>query len=285
MEISPDITVNRAHIQGSPFDVVSMRLFATPLRIINGLKHPWGLAVDPIGLIFVTESKGKQISVITPEGERSRITGEKQLFIRQFEQPVSIALDTNSNLLVTDVSYSNVQLYTSKGMLVKSVGSVGSKQLQFTYPVGIKRNASNGKIYVTEWEANHRVQILNPDLSYHGKFGTKGSGKGQFESPSDVAFDRKGNAYVVDSDNHRIEVFTADGRYLREFGRRGTKEGRLYLPSSICIDKDDMVYVTEIENNRVSIFSKEGHFVKSFGSHGNQPGHHSQQSTHPRQSF
>ena len=267
------ITVNRAHIQGSPFDVVSMRLLATPLRTIIGLKHPWGIAVDPtLGLLFVAESKGKQISVITPAGERIGITGEKQLFKRQFEQPIGIALDGDSNLMVTDVSHSNVQLCTSKGKLLKSVGNVGSKRLQFTYPVGIKRNASNGKIYVTEWETNHRVQILNPDLSYHKKFGTKGSEKGQFASPSDVAFDQKGNVYIVDSDNHRIEVFTADGRYLREFGRRGTKEGRLYLPSSICIDSDDMVYVSEVENHRVSIFSKEGHFVKSFGSHGNWPG-------------
>lgn len=266
------ITVNRAHVQGSPFDVVALRPFATPLRMITGLKHPWGIAVDPVGSLFVAESKGKQIAVVTPGEERSRITGGKQLFKREFEQPVGIALDTDCNLMVTDVSYSNVQLYTSKGTLLKSVGNVGAKELQFTYPVGIKRNASNGKIYVTECETNHRVQILNPDLSYHKKFGTKGSGKGQFASPSDVAFDREGNVYVVDSDNHRIEVFTADGRYLREFGRRGTKEGRLCLPSSICIDSDDMVYVTEVENHRVSIFSKEGHFVKSFGSRGNQPG-------------
>ena len=269
------ITVDSAHIQGSPFNVrvrMAMRLFGTPLRIITGLNRPWGVAIDQTGQLFVAESKGKQISVITPGGERVRITGEKRLFGRQFEQPGGIALDGDGNLLVTDISYSNVQLCTSGGKLLGSVGNMGSKQLQFTYPVGIKFNASNQKIYVTEWESNHRVQILNPNLSYHKKFGTKGSGRGEFVSPSDVAFDQKGDVYVVDSDNHRIEVFTADGKYLREFGRPGTKEGRLRLPSSICIDSDDRVYVTETENHRVSIFSSEGQFLRSFGSRGNQPG-------------
>ncbi len=66
----------------------------------------------------------------------------------------------------------------------------------------------------------HCVHIFNSDLTFSSKFGSKGSGNGQFNSPYDVASDRSGCVYVVDCYNHRVQVFTPDGGYLRQFGKR-----------------------------------------------------------------
>ena len=43
---------------------------------------------------------------------------------------------------------------------------------------------------------NHRVQILNPDQTAHGMFGSEGSDKGQFNETRGIAFDSTGNVYV-----------------------------------------------------------------------------------------
>ncbi len=69
---------------------------------------------------------------------------------------------------------------------------------------------------------NHRVRVLNSDLTFSSLFGKKGSGKGQFHEPYDIACDSTGNVYVcvADNGNHRIQDFTAEGKFLRMFGRQ-----------------------------------------------------------------
>ncbi|CAI8051215.1 E3 ubiquitin-protein ligase TRIM71, partial [Geodia barretti] len=47
-------------------------------------------------------------------------------------------------------------------------------------------------VYVAERD-NHRIQVLNSDLTYSSSFGRKGSNNGEFNWPYDVATDRDGN--------------------------------------------------------------------------------------------
>jgi len=44
------------------------------------------------------------------------------------------------------------------------------------------------------------------------KFGSKGSGNGQFRNPWFVFNDKQGNIYVSDSNNHRIQIFDGNGQ-------------------------------------------------------------------------
>ena len=109
---------------------------------------------------------------------------------------------------------------------------------------------------------NHRVQVLNSDLGFIRMFGTFGNGKGQFNLPSDVAFDGSGTVYVTDSGNHRIQVFKADGKFLRMF--RGHDAGEAF-PFDVAVDGRGFVYISERWNHCVSVFTCEGRFVTSFG--------------------
>ena len=44
---------------------------------------------------------------------------------------------------------------------------------------------------------NHRVRVLNSDLTFSSSFGKQGSGKGQFSNPWGIACDKTGKVYVV----------------------------------------------------------------------------------------
>ena len=69
------------------------------------------------------------------------------------------------------------------------------KERKFDLPTGIAIHPISKRVYVSE-SANHKVQILNPDLSPHSMFGCLGSSEGQFYQPKGLAFDSAENVYV-----------------------------------------------------------------------------------------
>jgi hypothetical protein len=54
---------------------------------------------------------------------------------------------------------------------------------------------------------NNRVQKFNNHGIFITKWGSPGSGDGQFQFPSHVAVDRSGHVYVTDSGSHTVQVF------------------------------------------------------------------------------
>ena len=124
-------------------------------------------------------------------------------------------------------------------------------------------------MYVVD-KSNHRVQVLNSDLTFSSTFGKKGSGKGQFSYPRGIACDSTGSVYVADTHNNRIKVFTAEGKFLRMFSGCYSKE--LCLPYSVAVDTSGMVYFSENGTQCIFVVTSEGQFVESFGGVGKGPG-------------
>ena len=265
------IKVEGDHFNGSPFSVTVVKKLGTPIKTISGVKYPWGVTVNQKSEVIVSEGRGHCVSLFSPAGEKLRSFGSKGSERGQFDSPRGMAVDDDGNILVADECNQRIQKFTSDGRFITAVGKRGNKPLEFSHPVGIVVHPHNKKVYVTEHN-NHRVQILNPDLTFSNTFGSRGGDNGQFKNPWDVAFDSAGNVFVADTYNHRIQVFTAEGEYLRKFGKNGSGSGELSTPSSIVIDSDNVVYVAEYSNHRVSVFTCEGKFLTSFGSRGSSPG-------------
>jgi RHS repeat-associated protein len=107
-------------------------------------------------------------------------------------------------------------------------------------------------------------------FSYSSSFGEAGGAAGQFNHPSDVAIDGKGNLWVVDTANNRIEQFTEGGGSPKAFGSLGSTGGKLSSPSGIAIDPSGNIWVTDTGNTRVEEFSESGAFLATFGSNVNK---------------
>ena len=269
------IKIDSQHIKDSPFSVVaisSVLKLDTPVKSLDGLEEPEGVAITPSGMVIVTEWKAHRVSILHPNGAGDRLLsfGTRGSGLGQFIHPAGVAVNDAGNILVTDWGNHRIHKFTAAGQFLTTVGSKGSGLLQFCFPYGIAVSAKNNAVYVTD--NNHRVQILTSDLTFTSTFGRRGKGTGQFISPHGIACDSTGNVYVADHFTHRIQVFTAEGKFLREFGVRGKACGTLNEPSGIAIDTNDMVYITEFDNHRVSVFTCKGEFVTSFGSCGGKFG-------------
>jgi DNA-binding beta-propeller fold protein YncE len=104
------------------------------------------------------------------------------------------------------------------------------------------------------------------------RFGSFGSGPGQFKQPCGIALDRKGRLFVVDRLNHRVQVFSdTSGQFLFQFGSQGTDSGRFSSPTGIAyVSKDttlgltqDLVYISDTRNNQVQVFDSLGNYLKT----------------------
>ena len=264
------IKVEGIPIRGSPFTVAARLEIGSPIKTIDGLNQPWGVAVNQRGEIIVAENSVHCISIFSPSGEKIRTFGSKGSAQGEFNEPRGVAIDGDGNIVVADGGNHRIQKLTADGDFLTAVDHK-YMHLDFRYPTGVTVNHRNSKVYISD-QNNHRIHVLNADLTLSSSFGSHGRGDGQFEFPCDVALDSIGNVYVTDSGSHRIQVFTAEGKFLRKFGKKGSGDGELSDPTSVSIDSDDIVYVTECNNNRVSMFTSEGQFLRSFGTKGEGPG-------------
>ena len=263
------LRIKDQHIPGSPFPLSVIT--TTPTNIISDIQGPSGLAVDDDGNLIVVERVRGQVSIINHKGMSRKSFGSQGSYPEKCNWPCGVALSTKGDILVCNQSNHCINIFSPDGNSVKCLGSKGNGPLQFYNPIGIVVHPHSKKIYIIDYY-NHRVQILNENLTYHLTFGSGGSENGQFNSPRDISIDSAGNVYVADSDNHRIQVFTANGEYIRQFGKEGSGEGELNEPKGITIDSNDILYVSDSSNNRISIFTSGGQFLRSFGSLGEKPG-------------
>ena len=100
--------------------------------------------------------------------------------------------------------------------------------------------------------------------------GGKGTGNGQFNSPTGIAVDPNGNVLVADTGNGRIEKFSATGTFLSILGTKGGGQGQFRAPNGIAVDGTGNIYVADAANHRVQKLASDGKFVAEWN--GPEPG-------------
>jgi DNA-binding beta-propeller fold protein YncE len=89
---------------------------------------------------------------------------------------------------------------------------------------------------------------------YLGKWGSSGTGNGQFDTPTGVATDPGGNVYVSDESLMRVQKFTGSGTYICEWGLYGNGNGEFRGPAAMAADAAGNVYVADSNNHRIQMF-------------------------------
>ena len=266
------IRLGGVNIPGSPstLHIPSPEMRGKPVNIISELNRPCGVVITKNEDIVVAECGANRITILNKEGKKVKSFGTKGRKEGQFTVPRGVAISHDGRILVTDNH--RLQKLTFEGDCVKSVGRSwpGNGPLQFSYPRSITVHPTTGQIFIAD-TFNHRIQVLNKDLTYSHSFGKRGSSPEQFNEPYDVTFDNEGCLYVSDCENHCIKKFTSTGQYISTFSSEGSNPGQISYPTSIIID-NNLLYVSELVNNRISIFDTNGCFIHCFGKGGSGEG-------------
>ena len=110
-------------------------------------------------------------------------------------------------------------------VLWESVGrGKGDGQLNDPGAVAVDPKTSN--VYVADGTEHYSIPYtiyhynyikkFTADGNFITKWGSSGTGDGQFDNVVSVAVDLQGSVYVVDLDNHRIQKFDSNGNFITE---------------------------------------------------------------------
>ena len=207
---------------------------------------PWGVAVDAGGVVYVADSGNSTIRKITPVGAVTTFAGDapKSGFVdgngaaARFESPLGVAVDSSGVAYVADCYNSTIRTITPSGAVTTLAGSpdhygfadgTGSAA-RFSCPIGIAVDGL-GAVYVTDID-NHTIRKIAPGgtvTTLAGTAGTTGSADGTgpaaqfgFSSPTGIAVDDVGTAYVADNGKSTIRRISREGVVTTLAGSAGS---------------------------------------------------------------
>lgn len=183
--------------------------------------QPVGVVLDAEGHVYVTEHEnhrvqkfrvtrtaaGWDVQTVTTWGSGGSGPG-------QFNTPYGIAIDPAGNLWVADGYNSRVQKFTPRGELLGQIVVRGANEPHLVN-TWVTFDAA-GALYVGITSdpftggdpANQRIEKFSPAGVSLGRWGSNGTGPGQFRLPFGIVIHSATNrAYVTDYDNYRVQVF------------------------------------------------------------------------------
>jgi DNA-binding beta-propeller fold protein YncE len=170
-----------------------------------------------------------------------------------------------------------IELYKGDSLaLTIKTSAQDDGEYQWTVPVSLA-DGSDYSILITSVEkpavsGRSASFTITHWYEFMTKWGSGGSGNGQFNSPWGIAVDNSGNVYVVDTGNNRVQKFTSSGAYVTKWGSLGTGNGQFHEPYGIAVDSSGYVYVADRENNRIQKFTSSGGYIHQWGTAGSGDG-------------
>jgi sugar lactone lactonase YvrE len=247
--------------------------------------NPAGIAVTPVGVLYVADTYNNCIRQVTTAGMVSTVAGNQGLggsfengLATQaiFNLPGGVAIDAAGNIYVSDTGNNVIRKITPDGMVTLLAGS-GRKgdadgqggAASFNSPLDLIADPS-GNLYVAD-SGNDKIRKITPSglVSTYAGNGTAGADNGKavsasFNIPASIAFDASGNLFVADEGNNLIRKITKAGVVSTLAGgaaglANGTGTAASFnQPHGIAVDKDDNVYVADMGNGLIrKIVAKE----------------------------
>jgi sugar lactone lactonase YvrE len=258
------------------------------------LNEPYGVAIDAAGNLFFADRLNRrvrrvdartgQIATVAGNGSASYSGDGGPAHQAGLVEPNGVALGADGRtLLIADVAGHRVR----KVDLVSGVITTfaGSGLARHDGDGGPAANCSiwgaraveicpDGTVYILEREGN-TLRAVDPrtgliaTIAGTGKKGYSGdrgtAREATFNGPKELAVDRSGDLFIVDTENHAIRVIDrASGliRTLAGTGRAGgTGDGgpadraRLDRPHGVAIGLDGRVWIGDTNNHRIRVVS------------------------------
>lgn len=248
----------------------ALRVFvpSSPLAVV---KQPTGLALSPDEryLYIACASVGRVLRADLASGRLDLAAAQEG---RAPAGPLSVAVDAEGNLYVSDPPQNAIWVYGPDGkflrrwteLLERPTGIAVDRRRQLLYAV----SGVEGK------SQHHRVEVFSLAGKHLRTIGTRGHEPGQFNYPANMAVAPDGNLFVVDMLNFRVQIFDPEGQLVSMFGSVGAGQpGTFDKAKSVAFDAFGNIYVVDSQQAYVQIFNSQFQPLMAFGGRLDLPGY------------
>lgn len=232
--------------------------------------------------LYVVDRDGNRIQVFDKEGKFLFKFGQKGNDDGQFLVPYGIDVDSAGNVWVADRGNHRIQKFDSNGNFILKFGNNGTSPSsdpgKFDNPRHLEVDKNLKYVYVAD-SKNNRIQQFDINGKFIRAIGEFGTEEGQFDLPTTVEMDSKGNFFVNERGNERIQKFDSNWNPILMWGSKGSSNNQFCHMEHMALDKFDNVYVTDPQSDpgcsmepRVLKYDNNGDFITKFGSYGTELG-------------
>jgi len=214
-------------------------------------KNPTGIFADQ-NYIYVADTGNARIQKFDKSGNFVYSWGTFGDEPGMFRTPVALAASKLGDLFVSDSGQNKILVFDSNGQYKDEIRSLLTAAAKFSSTNYITFDSKNNFYVVSD---DNRVLQFSEIGTFIKSFGTTGEKDGQFNKPSAIATDSRGNLYVTDTDNHRVQKFDLRGNFLVSWGSLGTGPVQFKEPVGITVDSKNSVYVVDRANDNVQKFA------------------------------
>jgi DNA-binding beta-propeller fold protein YncE len=226
--------------------------------------RPYGVLIDASERLFIADPGAGRVHFMDiKEGIYTIIGNEDD---SPLLTPIGLAEDEHDNLYITDSNAATVFIYDIKKKNLKPF-----IRQQIKRPTGIAYDRRTKLIHIVDTAAG---QVVTVDEAGNRKrtIGSPGAEIANFNHPTDIGIDRRGQIYVTDPLNYRIKVFSPEGQLVNQLGSAGDGLGELNKPKGVAVDSDGHIYVCDALLDTVQIFDNTGRLLLFFGTNGTDNG-------------
>lgn len=182
----------------------------------------------------------------------------------------SIALLSNGDMVIGDMQQNQVHVLDKKGNYLRWHHKYGHNPENVCFPTAIATDQFDN-IFICE-ALNHRIKVTDKNGNLIGNIGTKGSGIGQFDAPSDITIDTlRKILYVADRNNHRVQTFKINYPLNVILSRReySTEIGLTLFPNPVknqlYINTNETIIDLEMVDYTGNVVIKSGDYNSNTG--------------------
>ena len=205
------------------------------------LNLPMGIAVDGSGNLYIADSSDNRIRKVNASGILSTVVGSGTVCANptatcgdgglataaNLRNPQGVAFDAAGNLYIADTGDHRIRKVDLAANTISAFAGNGGACLDSTRPCGDGNPATNSNLH----------------------------------SPTAIAFDVSGNAYIADSQDHRIRKVDAATQVITTYAGSGVQgfdgdggqaaSAGLDIPSGVSFDSNGNLIISDTGNQRI----------------------------------